>query len=124
MAGATHDPFMTSRVRRVLKLVEQLELAPAEVHELRAELIGYEGCEVDLEGADEDEQKELLTIKRRVDQFLRGEVQPETMAQANAFVRAELRKRRQGKAKATTRRQPSPSGHTPQARRPIRLPAE
>ena len=118
--------FMTSRVRRVLELVEQLELAPAEVHELRAELIGYEGCDVDLEGADKDEQKELLTIKRRVDQFLRGEVQPVTMAQANAFVRAELRKLRQGK-KAAARpaaRQPTSSGHAPHARRPIRLPAE
>lgn len=125
MAYPKHDPFMTSRVRRVLKLVEQLELAPAEVHELRAELIGYEGCEVDLEGADDAEQNELLTIKRRVDQFLRGDVQPVTMAQAEAFVRAELRRRRKGK-KATARpavRQPSPSGRGSQARRPSRLPA-
>lgn len=100
---------MTSRVRRVLKLVEQLELDSSEVRELRAELGGYEECVVDLDGADEQEREELLTIKRRVDQFLRGEVQPVSMAEANAFVRAELRKRREERRAQAARalRQPA-----------------
>lgn len=97
---------MTSRVRRVLRLVDELELDPAELHSLRDELDARKECVVDLDACKTEEDRQLaLTIKNRIDAFNRGEAKTLTMAEANTFVRAELRRRRQA--------QPSPSRRRP-----------
>jgi hypothetical protein len=86
---------VTSRVRRILKLVDELELDQAELRALRAELDEREKCVVDLEGASPAERASLVTIKGRVDPNLRGEAKTLSMAEGNAIVREELGKRRQ-----------------------------
>lgn len=86
---------MTLRVRRVLKLVDELNLDASELRALRTELGEREECIVDLEGASEQERASLLTIKGRLDSVLRGETKTLTMAEGNAIAREDLRKRRQ-----------------------------
>ena len=89
---------MTSRVRRALKLLDELELAPAEVRELREELAGREECVVNLEAAaDDQERKLLLTIKGRVDAYLRGETKPLSAAEGAKLYR-QMRRERRGRA--------------------------
>ncbi len=94
---------MSPRVRKVLKLVDELELDAAERRAVRVELDAREECIVDLDGADDEQRAFLLELKRRVDTILRGEAKTLTMAEANAFVREELRKRRAARAAGSPR---------------------
>jgi hypothetical protein len=65
---------VSPRVRRILKLVDELELEPAEVRALRVELGAREECEIDLDAcANEDERQLALAIKQRIDAAARGE---------------------------------------------------
>jgi hypothetical protein len=86
--------LVTSRVRRILKLVDELKLDASELRVLRAELNEREDCVVDLDGASEQERASLLAIKGRIDPILRGKAKMLTMAEGNAIVREELRQRR------------------------------
>ncbi len=108
-----HSSTVTSRVRRILKLVDELDLDPSELCALRRELDEREECVVDLAGTSEQERASLLTIKGRIDSVLRGETKTLTMTEGNALVREELRKRRQlaGTPPATVRA-PSRTRHT------------
>jgi hypothetical protein len=86
----------------VLRLVDELELDADEIRSLRDELDTRKECLVDLAACTTEDDRQLaLTIKKRIDASRRGETKMLTLAEANAFVRAELRRRRQA--------QPSPS---------------
>lgn len=101
---------MTSRVRRVLELVDELDLDASELGELRAGLSAREECVVDLHGADEEERAFLLDLKRRVDSILRGAAKTLSVAEANKIVREELRQRRE---RAASGERPTRSGRRP-----------
>jgi len=89
----------------VLELVDELQLDPAEVRSLRDELDAREECVLDLGACKTEEDRELaVTVKKRVDAFTRGETKPLTIAQGNAVVRAELRRRRRAKPQQSARR--------------------
>jgi hypothetical protein len=83
-----------ARVRKVLKLVDELELDPAELRALRAELDARGECEIDLDACENEDERQLaLTIKRRIDAAARGETTIVSMADASRILR-ERRKAR------------------------------
>ncbi len=66
----------STRVRRVLKLVDELELDAEERRALRAELDAREACEIDLDACADDRERALArAIKQRIDAAARGETQ-------------------------------------------------
>ncbi len=86
---------MSPRIRRVLKLVEELELDGAELTELRAELDARRGCAIDLEACTDPADLALAkTIKRRIDAAARGESTMVTMTEANGILRDRQKARR------------------------------
>ena len=86
---------MSPRIRRVLKLVEELELDGQEISELRAELDARKGCEIDLEGCNTSQERALAeTIKRRIDAAARGETRTVSISDANRVLRERQRARR------------------------------
>lgn len=88
---------MSPRLRRVLKLVDELELDRDELRTLRAELDARDACQIDLEAcADGSERALAKTIKRRIDAAARGETKTISMTDANAI----LRERRKARAAA------------------------
>ena len=90
-----YDLFMSPRIRRVLKLVEELELDGKELRELRAELDVRGGCEIEPAACVDPSDRALAgTIKRRIDAAARGETQMVTMAQANVILRDRRKARR------------------------------
>ena len=83
-----------ARIRKVLKLVDELELDAAELRALRAELDARGECEVDLEAcADADERGLALKIKKRIDAAARGDTPMVSMTEASRILR-ERRKTR------------------------------
>jgi hypothetical protein len=84
----------TQRIRRVLKLVDQLELDQNELRILRKELDTRGECEIDLAACADATERELArTIKRRIDAAARGESRMVSMAEADRV----LRERRQAR---------------------------
>lgn len=93
-------PSASSRVRRVLKLVDELELDAEELRALRAELDARGECVIDLDAcADEGERQLARTIKRRVEAAARGETRMVSMTEADKV----LRDRRAARRVATNR---------------------
>jgi hypothetical protein len=85
---------MSPRIRRVLSLVEKLELNAQELRELRSELEVRGGCEIEPSAcADPGERVLAETVKRRIDAAARGETRMLTMSEANAIL-ADRRKGR------------------------------
>jgi len=85
---------MVSRVRRVLRLVDELELDPKELGELRDEIEQRRECVLNLEGVtDEAERALLVAVKDRVDAFFRGETKPLTLAEGTKVYRQMRRER-------------------------------
>ena len=82
-----------ARVRKVLKLVDALELDAEELRTLRTELDARGECEVDLSGCTNSERKLALTIKKRIDMAARGQTAMVSMAEATQVLR-ERRKAR------------------------------
>jgi hypothetical protein len=78
-------------------LVDELELDPDELRALRDELDARGECVVDVDGADEQERKLLLTVKGRIDAAARGETKMVSMTEADRIVREKLRSRRQAR---------------------------
>jgi len=86
---------VSPRIRRVLKLVEELELDGAELNALRAELDALKGCEIEPDACADPADRALAeTIKRRIDAAARGETRMVTMVEANGILRARQRARR------------------------------
>lgn len=93
-----------ARVRKVLKLVDELELDSIELRALRSELDARSECEIDLAACkDEDDRQLAVTIKRRIDAHARGELELVSMADVMKTGREELR-RIQDQRKRTTSR--------------------
>jgi hypothetical protein len=97
-----HDRDVSrARVRKVLKLLDELELDADELRELRAELDARGECEVDLDAcADENERSLATKIKRRIDAAARGDTPMVSMPEATRILRA----RRKARAKNTDAR--------------------
>ena len=77
---------MSPRIRRVLKLVEELELDGAEL--LREELDARKACEIDVEACVDPADLALAkTIKRRIDAAACGETTMLSMTEANGILR-------------------------------------
>jgi hypothetical protein len=84
----------SARIRRVLKLVDELELEPEELRGLRAELDARGESVVNLDACkDESERALALVLKRRIDAAARGETSLVSMSEADKF----LRDRRKGR---------------------------
>ena len=82
------------RIRKVLKLVDELDLDADELRALRAELDVRGECEVDLDAcADADERKLALKIKNRIDAAACGATPMISMTEASRVLR-ERRKAR------------------------------
>ncbi len=87
----------STRVRRVLKLVDELELDPGELRALRAELDARGECVINLEACKDDHERALArTIKQRIDAAARGETQSLSMPElwSAVEVRRQARRRR------------------------------
>ncbi|MGH7285193.1 MAG: hypothetical protein ACRELY_27030 [Polyangiaceae bacterium] len=85
-----------ARIRKVLKLVDELELDGEELRTLRAELDARGECEVDLAAcANDDERKLAQTIKTRIDAAARGTTPMVSMTDASRI----LRDRRKARAR-------------------------
>jgi len=85
----------SKRVSRVLRLVDELELAPAELGALREELDARRECQIDLDACNTEEDIALAkTLKRRIDAASRGETRTVPMDEAMRIARQGLRRRR------------------------------
>jgi hypothetical protein len=82
-----------ARVRKVLKLVDELALDVSEIRLLRAELDARGESIVDLSTADADERTLALTIKNRIDAAARGSAPLVTMKEAARVLRARRKTR-------------------------------
>jgi hypothetical protein len=90
----------STRVRRVLKLVDELELDAEERRALRAELDAREACEIDLDACADDQERALArAIKQRIDAAARGETQSLSMPQFWSAVDARRQARRRPSAR-------------------------
>jgi hypothetical protein len=85
------------RIRRVLKLVDELELDQEELLILRKELDARGECEIDLAACTDAAERALArTIKRRIDAAARGQTPMVTMAEADKILRERRKARRTG----------------------------
>ena len=83
-----------ARIRKVLKLVDELELDSEELRALRAELDARGECEIDLDACTTDEERALAQkIKTRIDAAARGKTPMVSMTEASRVLR-ERRKTR------------------------------
>jgi hypothetical protein len=90
-----------ARVRKVLKLVDELALDADELRELRAELDARGESEADLHAcADADERRLAVKIKSRIDAAARGDTRMVSMPEAAQI----LRERRKSRARRTSAR--------------------
>jgi hypothetical protein len=91
------EDVTTARVRRVLKLVDELELDQEELRALRKELDARGECEIDLAACTDAAERTLArTIKRRIDAAARGETRMVPMAEAHKILRERRKARRAG----------------------------
>ena len=88
-----------ARIRKVLKLVDDLELDAEELRALRAELDARGECEVDLDAcADDNERALAMKIKTRIDTAARGATPMVSMSEATRV----LRERRKARARQSS----------------------
>jgi hypothetical protein len=90
----------SGRVRRVLKVVDDLALDPQELLALRAELETRQGCVIDLGACSGPEERKLAqAIKQRIDAVARGDAKlvPISDILRGAATRSARRKRAAGR---------------------------
>ncbi len=86
-------PAASKRVRRILHLVDELDLDRAELRALREELDLRQGCEIDLDACKTPEERELASeIKRRIDDATQGSVELVPVTELLKRGREELRR--------------------------------
>ena len=83
----------SKRVRRVLHLVDELDLNRAELCALREELDLRQGCEIDIDACKPPEEREFASeIKRRMDDSTQGSVEIVPVTELLKRGREELRR--------------------------------
>ncbi|MFI5297969.1 MAG: hypothetical protein ACHREM_07705 [Polyangiales bacterium] len=101
-AGSVHDLVMTPRLRRVMKLVDELQLDSEELRTLSRELSARSECIVDLDVARSPEERALMvTVKSRVDKVMSGEAKTYSVAETTRYVRDRLKAAQRGRARKT-----------------------
>jgi len=86
-------PAGSKRIGRVLHLVDELELDPAELRALRDEIDARQECLLDLDAAKTDDERELaVTIKQRIDAHARGAAELVPISNVMKVARDEVRR--------------------------------
>lgn len=103
---AKKTALSSGRVRRVLKVVDELELDAQELLALRTELETRQDCVIDLDAcADPEERRLARTIKERIDAVARGDAK---LVPIGDILRGARDALRQAQADRRTRRRARP----------------